>query len=415
MAGIIVGIMGSLLATGIEKGAEGILGEIEKGLGKKTIGDELDSIQNAVAGLQVDLARDTAEILKQLKIIKQQELYIAWEVRDTLLQKFLSQLSVQYSRLVLYGCNPKSTTKNEAAELAKEILNSNDGAEVSLNNINSLVTGSGSDKGVLELFREMTVPLVESGAMKFQDAINAYFQYYMNIAYAQCNAIYLLVEAFNFQKSNNPKAQEMFVEYRKLAYSQEIPFISNLNYFLKAGSVHNDEHTSPTISNNLALQDYLGQGLFDLGYIPTASRAKAERIFSNTLGLRKKETRIVVNMIVNTSVFKEALDMDTPIVSASKDIPVPVSPDKEDIFTLSSSPVGAISIRRMVFNNVTGDSYRLQDMNGQEGYLPWSGSHSGGKTLYFMDPKYLNHLLIVNEGSKHTSMDFQCYALENKA
>lgn len=429
MAGILVAIttsiVGGLITSGIEAGAGWVLKGIEGDTGQsesEALAKELNYIEGAVNGLQKELAKDTALILKELKVIQQQQLYQAWETRDNDLQDYITKINVQYSRFLSYARNPNTTSKADVASLVNEILDSNNGASVSLAEINTLLKGSGPNKGVLQLYREMTEPIIVDGKINGYDALNSYFQYFMDASYAQCRALYLLIEAFHYQ-NNDGVAEEQYDDYRKLALSQELPFISNVQYFLR-GEILGGFVKPPnalwavTLGSANALQDFWAQSAYVSGYTPTAVRAKAERIFSNSLALKKDETRIVVNMVYNKYYgTKSPYNLDSvlvPIVSASLMSPTEIQPVKSDVIQIPYENKASVNystenltLKRMVYTNVPGDSYKMKDMNSQSGLAPHGGS--GGRTSYFQNPKYLDHLLIVNEGSQHTSMDFACY------
>ncbi|OUR97687.1 hypothetical protein A9Q86_15860 [Flavobacteriales bacterium 33_180_T64] len=429
MAGILVAISTSIVAglitTGLEEGAGWVLKGIEGDTGQsesEALEKELSYIEGAINGLQKELAKDTALILKELKAIQQQQLYQAWETRDNDLQDYITKVNVQYSRFLSYAKNPNSTSKADVANLVNEILDSNSGAAVSLAEINTLLTGSGPNKGVLQLYREMTEPIIIDGKINGYDALNSYFQYFMDASYAQCRALYLLIEAFHY-KNNDAVAEEQYDNYQKLALTQEIPFISNVQYFLRGeilgGFVKPQGFLwAISLGSINASQDFWAQSGYVSGYSPTEARAKAERIFSNSLALKKNENRIVLNMVYNTGYgTRSPFNLDSvhvPIVSASQTSPSEIQPTKSDLIKIPyqnkasvNFSTEALTLKRMVYTNVPGDSYQMKDMNDQSGLAPQGGS--AGRTSYFQNPKYLDHLLIVNEGSKHSSMDFACY------
>ncbi|WP_296384791.1 hypothetical protein [Winogradskyella sp.] len=428
MAGILVAIttsiVGGLITSGLEAGAGWVLKGIEGDTGQsesEALAKELNYIEGAVSGLQKELAKDTALILTELKVIQQQQLYQSWETRDNDLQDYITKINVQYTRFLSYAKNPDTTSKADVANLVTEILDSNSGAEVSLAEINTLLKGSGPNKGVLQLYREMTEPIITDSKIDGYDALNSYFQYFMDASYAQCRALYLLIEAFHYQ-NNNGVAEEQYDNYRKLALSQELPFISNVQYFLRGailGGIVKPPHAKRGYTLGLvnAYQDFWGQSAYVSGYTPTAARAKAERIFSNSLALKNTENRVVINMVYqeNYGTLKPYFldSVHVPIVSASQPS-AEIQPTKSDVIKIPkavkafpSYNTQALNLKRMVYINVPGDSYQMKDMNDQSGLAPKDGS--SGRHIYFQHPKYLDYLLIVNEGSKHTSMDFACY------
>lgn len=428
MAGILLGIGVAIvegMATKVgEEGMGWVLHQI--GIGgdeSNDVGEELGQIEDAINGVKRELKIDTEKILKELKVIEQQQLYQAWETRDTQLQKYITQINVQYSRFLDYAQNPKTTSKSDVENLVQEILDTNSGAAISLAEISTLISGSGADKGVLELYREMTAPIIQDGKIYARQGINSYFQYYMNAAYAECTALYLLIEAFHFQ-NNRPLAKKQFEAYRKYAYNQENPFISNLQYLMRAGCTSISLFGGKLFKSDEKVksrQDYWAQAYFVSGYDSNTVRAKAERIFCNSLALSKSENRIAINMVYDPWTPQDVNSVLIPIISASKENPVDILPSREDEFTFPGvdmgnrggySGVAELKLRRMIYENVPGDIYRMKDLNNTSGLENQNGS--GTKVRYFQDPKYLQNTFIVNTGSRHNSMDFRSFPHQRK-
>ncbi len=426
VAAIGAGIVSSLIASGIEAGAGWVLKGIEGDTGAseaEALGKELSYIENAIDGLRSDLAKDTAEIMNELKVINQEQLYTAWEVRDSDLQKYITAINVQYSRYVSYAKNPTTTKKSDVAQLVTEILDTNSGAAVAMAQISTLLAGSGSDKSVLQLYREMTGPVIVNSTIHGSEAMNSYFQYYINASYAQCRALYLLIEAFHY-KNNDALAETQYCDYRALAKAQEMPFISNVQYFLRdsmlGGALTGHQGGfATTVQYNTSAQDYWAKTYYASGYDPTEARAKAERIFSNSLAMKKGENRIAVNMVYGTGLGDGTRNLNhvtVPLVSASDALGKEFGPARIDMINIPSESksiaghpfsTDQLTLKRMVYENLPGDAYIMKDMNGEASLKPQAGS--GTKYDYFQAPKYLKHQMIVNEVSKNTSMDFASF------
>lgn len=437
MAGILLAV-GTAVATGLASGiaktvggeaAGWVLSEIfgspdnKEADEIKALGKELDSVEAAVKAVSVQISKDTAEILEELKVINQQQLYTAWEVRDNDLQQYITRLNVQYTRFLQYAAAPKTTSRQDVDNLVSEILDTNNGAGVVMAEIKTLMVGSGRDKGVLALWSQMVEPLIADGTMDHVDALNAYLSYYITAAYAQQRALYLLVEAYHKQ-NNDPVAEQQRVQYRQFVRAQELPFLGNIERMLRAelkgGEVRESSGIGHTYGYITALQEYSACGFYRIGYNPTQVRNRAERILANSLCLGPDESRVVVWMIYPPLTpyphYGKNLDfntVDVPIVEASNPHGEGIRPSYADVLETHGGKMSydwynsPHSFKRMVYENVTPGSYVMKDLNGRNGLDPVNGSNQ--ETDYFQAPIYLGHQLIVNEVAKIAFMDFGVY------
>ncbi|WP_299704632.1 hypothetical protein [uncultured Tateyamaria sp.] len=445
MVGILAAV-GTAVVTGLVSGAAKeaggsaagwVLGEIfgtpdtSQADAIKDLGDQLDSIATAVEALTDQLAEDMKMIQKELRAIEQEQLYLAWEIRDNDLQQYISRLNVQYKTFLTYAANPDSTSQQEVTNLVEEILDTNQGAKVVIAEVNTLLVGGGgnsSSKGVLQLWSEMTEPLIKAGKMSCYAALETYFQYYVASAYAQQRALYLVIEAYH-QSGNDPAAQEARRTYQDYVKSQEIPFVQNIDAMLRMqlqGGVHAASSGKTYDFDYVkALQEYSSSGFWVGAYTPSATRARAERIITNSMCLADDKNRLVIWMIyppVNTGGQNTPKSVDFNNVSVEVQVAgneAGASYPPAYINDIVTNPVPGINnpsdyfkqahyARRMVFEDLPGGSYVMKDKNGQDGLDPVSGSNQ--KTDYFQAPQYLTHQMILNGTVKGACLDFSIYA-----
>jgi hypothetical protein len=385
----------------------------------KNLGVQLDQVAEAVSAMRLELKNDMNYIQEELREIKEEQLYIAWEVRDNDLQEYITQINVQYKRFSDYANNPKETSKLEVSNIVEDILNTNNGAANAMAQIHTILIGSGKDKGVLQLYSDMIEPVIMSGKQSCYTALDSYFNYYIDAAYAQQRALYLLIEAFH-QQENNPLAKSQRINYQKFVKSQEIPFLSTIDKMLR----QEIKEERNILEYSKAVQDYSGQGYYAAHYNPTQPRAKAERILANSLCLDVTQKRLVVWMIYPTlssgGVLYDKRDFDGLTINvciAGNESSSGISPSYSHIVTTIEGYTGGTlydlyttdhKYKRMVFEDLPGGSYGLKDMNDIPGLEPVDGSNQ--KVDYFQDPKYLNYQMIINDTQKSNFMDFSVYA-----
>ena len=444
MAGILIA-MGTAIVTGLASGAAKEIGSEAAGWALNLIfggpdekeleaieglSAQLTEVQKAVNAIGNMIETDMAIIQEELKAIAEEELYISWEVRDNDLQEYITKVNAQYETYINYTQNPSTTSQQEVKRLVDEVLNTNDGALVNMSEINNLLIGNGVDKGVIQLYTEMVAPIIMNGKQSCYEALDGYFNYYINAAYAQQRALYLLVEAYH-QYPNDPLAQAQRTKYQEFVRSQEIPFVTAIENLLrqqlrggivrlvdtKSALPYRDYYSYDYVR---ALQDYSGQAFYSSHYSPTFVRAKAERILINSLCLKSTENRIVVWMIyptlskcLNQSGFD---NVDILLALADNPSSKVIYPDYSNIVTSVQNTAHYCydyyntehKFKRMVYKNLSGGCYALKDMNGKDGLIPIDGSNQ--EKNYFQDPKYLRYSMILNETLQGNFMDFSVYA-----
>ena len=262
------------------------------------LGEQLNQIEGMIQELLKELSKDFATIEKQLADIKQEQLYTAWELRDNSAQEKIANINTQYNTYVEFAQNPKTTTKASIQQLTIDILNTNVGAANNRQQLYMLVTGSGEDKGLLQLWQEMVAPLIAANKMSFYDAIENYMDYYAIIVYAQMRATVLLVEAYNHKK-NPPLAKQTWDDYRKFVDQQELYFVTYLDVF--AASELSKWRTTIYISNVPfvavdARQSFFAGSSFGW-HQPTSLHQQAEALLAYAQSMGPDERRVVVWMV----------------------------------------------------------------------------------------------------------------------
>jgi len=422
-------ILGAIFGTSSGPSNQQLLDAIQ-GLGK-----QLTSIQNTLAYMQADLDRNFAEIEQQLQEIDQEQLYLSWQVADQQITNYLTQINTQYSTYAEYAVNATTTTQGEVSALVSQITNTNDGAKVSLNGINSYVVGGGQSKSVFALWVAMITPLVQNGTIPYSGALASYMAYATKILYAQMQAINLIVEAYN-QQGSNPIAQSEYSLYQGVATSQETAFLSafeqlQFNALFNGASYSNGKPSEPyyvswTYDYFPLLQGLYAGAQWITTYAPTPARMAAEQLLAYAQAPKPGDRRIVVWMIFDASQTGVTPQGDfsgvvVPIQpSTSAAAAGPVNPDATTTITTSAlyslpywnrtEPWTRIA-RRNVFTSIGDGSYTLADMNGT--YPPITGSNQAMD--YFMDPTvYLPYAMRVDAGQQFDFMDFSIYCDPNQ-
>lgn len=395
----------------------------------KHISSQLTDIQQSINILEKDLNNLTSYLKQELSKIEQEQLYLAWEVIDLDLQESMVKIDIQYNRYIDYTQNPKTTPKDNVRTLVGEILNSNAGAEVSLAEINKLTTDT-AGKGVLKLWADMVLPLVKSGVISYEQAIENYINYYTKIVYAQVRAGTLLVEAYNADNDER-NAHSAWKKYRKLMLSQEVPFLQNIDKFARQALYQGatwtkDKNAILTYFQYFtATQVYLAGGAYHSHYRPTYEHNTAEELLANAQAMEDSERRIVIWMSATPNMDRTSLPsgldigdkapktinyktLELQITHADNSNQTTISPSHSDYMAIYNSEDEEHYIKRFIFSEgVTDGTYQMVDQNGKNGLTPVGGSFQ--KEIYFQNPNYLNHRLTVGPSRHFNFMEFMPY------
>ncbi|MEP0881105.1 hypothetical protein NDI49_06045 [Trichocoleus sp. ST-U3] len=395
------------------------------------LGKQLDAIQGTLSVMDGELHAISSELQK----VVQNQLYMEWSTVDIQIQKCIVQIQTQYQRYIDYAKNPKSTTKEEVEQLISDILNTDNGAEVSLVTISNFVVGSDQAKGCLELWADMVAPMLmkkESPYLSYKLAVEQYMNYYSRILVAQLNAAHLLVEAFNKQ-GNHPLAITERDKYRKLISSQEAQFIRNLDvlvasFISSAGEepVFFDPGFGGFVYCSYELIDCIqtysaGAGYEWSYYRPSIQHSMAEEILAAAYAMDEDERRIVVYMIYPPktpylNVNNIPLDnVEVQLVDAAEPDGVGIPASHVQSITVSSDDKlpGKRFIKRFIYENLQDGAYRLKNQNGQNGLLDlptiFPMKSENLPTLQFQHPKFLNYILTVDPAKQFDFMEFVAY------
>jgi hypothetical protein len=378
------------------------------------IGDQLKQIGYALQQISAEMRQGFADIKQELVKLHMDNLYLQWQEKDVGVQAAITQISTQYGRYIEYAQNGATTTKAQVNELVKEILNTNNGAEPSLQQINSLVLSVGMSKGVLQLWQEMVSPLVAKGVISYGAASAAYLDYYGHILFGQARAAGLLVEAYNKNgDTNNAKATH--TNYRRILRGQEAELLKNLEPAFFAATTEGSTWLgyNKSLDYFLVWQALMAQGSYVSSYRPTLERQAAEDLLASAYSLLPNERRIVVLMVVpyGGTEFKNATPNLIPAGESGKPIP----PDSVTNTMLQVTVKGRDEewlLRRFLYTtDISDGTYRL-DPAINDKYPPRTGS--AGKTWYFLDSFYSDYILSVDPGSPNNFLDFSPYPTVEK-
>ena len=378
------------------------------------LGEQLNQIEGMIQELLKELSKDFATIEKQLADIKQEQLYTAWELRDNSAQEKIANINTQYNTYVEFAQNPKTTTKASIEQLTTDILNTNVGAANNRQQLYMMVTGSGEDKGLLQLWQEMVAPLIAANKMSFYDAIENYMDYYATIVYAQMRATVLLVEAYNHEK-NPPLAKQTWDDYRKIVDQQELYFVTYFDVF--AASELSKWRTTIYISNVPfaaidARQSFYAGSSFGW-HQPTSLHQQAEALLAYAQSMGPDERRIVVWMVYprdypygsQPKPITNFDQIDISITSVDQSVAGDVKPASSNVLQIPTNPDH--TIKRFIFLPQLDGAYVLKDMNGTPG-LPDITGYSGN--VYFQHPNYLAFKMSVSPNKQFDFTEFAPYS-----
>jgi hypothetical protein len=382
------------------------------------LGQQLNQIEGMIKQLLKELEDDFATIEKQLAELKQLELYTAWEVRDTFAQEKITNINAQYTTYVEFAQNPRDVDKSSIEQLTTNILDTNVGAAVNRLQLNSLLAGSGQDKGLLQLWQEMVAPLIAANKMTFYDAARNYMDYYATIVYAEMRATVLLVEAYN-HKNETILAKQNWEDYRQFVAQQETYFVMYFDVFAASEltkwhtfSPKRDAMNQVTFAALDARQSYYAGSSFGWNQ-PTTLHQQAETLLAYAQSMGPDERRIVVWMVypqdypygTQPKPVANFDNVDIVITSVDQGGVGDVKPTKKDILRAPTNP--SHTIKRFIFAPQRDGTYTLKDMNGTAG-LPDISGYSGN--VHFQHPSYLAYQMSISPNKQFDFTEFAPYS-----
>jgi hypothetical protein len=378
------------------------------------IGEQLKQIEYALRQISAEMRQGFADIKQELTKLHMDNLYLEWQDKDVGVQAAITQIATQYGRYTEYAQNGSTTSREQVDELVKEILNTNNGAEPSMQQINGLVLSVGMSKGALRLWQDMVSPLVSNGVITYGQAISAYLDYYGHILFAQARAAALLVEAYN-KKADSKNAKATHTNYRRILQGQEPEFLNNMEPLYFAATTQGSTWSGRNVGFDyfMVWQAITAQGIYASSYRPTLERQAAEDLLGSAYALLPNERRIVVLMVVPYG--NEEFKNSVLSLIAGNETTNPITPDSMSNATLAArinDQDHQWLLRRFVYTKKINDGTYHIDPSINDKYPPRSGS--GGRTWYFLDPAYADYTLSVDPGSPSDFLDFCPYATMEK-
>ena len=397
------------------------------------LGEKLDVVQQSINQLSKMLDDSTAEILRELEEIQEQQRYQAWSNKNAEVTKQITRINVQYSRLVEFSQSPGTTAPALVEALISEILSTIGGAEVALNQLHRQVLNFGLDTGALELFADMVFPTIEARERLYEDALDNFIAYYSEILYAQAQAIYVLIEAYNALEAHpeiapqaKGSAEKVYEKYLQMVKAQEVTFITLVHRIMSRYRVDFEIQkqlepgpssfpnlfVSSTSSGNRGLQAQ--KHFLDGWYTPDPHLLEAEEICASALG--QGSGRIVVYMCYPSLRSPTIPQFPSNFAGVDIDLSLASNPlgdsfeaTRKDFLIIedkASEPRANLTIKRFVFDELPYDTYLMRDKIGTEGLIPISGSFG---TVHFQSDRSLRHVMALNPEFQFDLLTFTPY------
>ena len=419
----------AMLTTGIQQQQAELL----------SIGHQLTAIATAVG----QISGEIANIEQMLEKIDEQQLYSEWEDVDNQLVEYLAQIDAGFQTYGDYTGTPGTST-TLVTNLANDILNTNTGPKVALNAISAFILDDSQQKGVLQLWSNMVVPLVQQGLLDYREAAAEYIDYYRKLAYAQLRATNLVMEAFNFD-GNATLAAGFWNQYRGAILAQETTFITWLVPIVAAGSavtIVNENYVVTYSASHAAtqlnpgIQRLQGNGQTEAYYSPSEIFRAAEELLANLYVTGAGDRRIVVHMLyqsgspVGPLVGAVQLPLTTPqggqqfMPTASARLGGPFAyPGTSTAWMDFNFDMGIIPstfyLKRFVYAQDAGHptalpdgDYRIVNLNGTNGLIPLETYIVGDTNCpkpAFLDDTVLAYTLHVDGAQRFDFANFLAY------
>jgi hypothetical protein len=410
------------------------------------IGSQLQAVSSAIARISGEIANVEA----LLKVIQQEQLYISWAERNDHIKVYVNVIDTSYAQYASYMNHAIGKPTEEIENLATNIISPTTGVGAAANGISSfMLSGGNQDKGALQLWSEMVVPLVVAGLIDYREAVAEYMDYYSKLAYSQLQATNLLIEAYHFRKDSD-EAQSRWQAYKDLLLRQEDEFIRFLVPLVYA-AIPGGRFMSPVIDPPRSYENFTffeaamqlhpgGQavrGDTDRGsgyYAASSVFMEAEKLLANLYVTEPERRRIVVHLIymdgqdgaISSRVngVQSTLDQEQKRITAKHSAqlgPYPITIEMNedqvpDVNMSSSSYTGSsFHVNRLVFTTsddgkpLDDGAYTVSNLNATlqpiESY--------GGK-VPFQEAKVLGHQLRVSAAAPFDFMNFGGYMFSLK-
>lgn len=302
-----------LAQTSIDLGSsdlsQGDIAQLQNGITQQQaqvaeLGGKVDAIAAEVGELR-DEIKDMEALLTQ---IHQDALYTKWSIVNTPIRDHVSAIQTSYAEYGQYMVNATTTRTELVASYINTVLDPNQGPMYALNALKNDIVDDGQSEGVLQLWSGMVSDLVAAGLVDYRDAVAQYQDYYSKLAYAQLQAVNLVMEAYNFSDAA-PEAVNAWATYRSNLIEQEQAFIRWLTPLVAAGikggskngwtygAAHAAMQMNPCLqqlpsSPNTKPTSY---------YEPSSIYEEAERLLATLSVTDEGQRRIVVHMMYDGS------------------------------------------------------------------------------------------------------------------
>jgi hypothetical protein len=395
------------------------------------IGDQLTAMSTAIQ----DIDGEIKGIEALLDKINQGQLYLTWQAQDSQIKNYIIKINSTFKTYALYVAQEAEVS--DVAALATSILDPNNGELDAANAINGFMLTDQQNKGALQLWAEMTCPLIEAGLLDYRQAVDQYFAYYTKLAWAQLRATNLLMEAYHFHGSQDDElAADIWKSYQTLILSQETEFIGNLVSIVRSGVVcsvyypqtayqsvtqfHPD--FTPLFDSN---SNYLGTY-----YEPASVLMKGEALLARLALNDPDDRRMVVHMTYLGDAYKTAIDAAVITLSMnSQTSGGTVQPDSNPaVYGPMPSPGTAYSfqsfnldpawvsdntfyVKRLVYSGsaatpLADGLYQLTNMNGSGSLVPLDTYYG---TMPFQSAPVLGYTMEIHAAQPFDYMNFAGY------
>jgi hypothetical protein len=410
---------------------------------KDSVGQQTQMIQNLgnqLSGIATAIAQISGEIAgieQMLQKLQQEQLYTQWaQADDDLKQTVIPAIQSAYSTYGGYISSATATPSSDIQRFLDGVLApGSNGFDAMMSAINAAILDVDQSKGVLQLWSNMVVPLVLNGAIDYREAVDEYCAYYSKLAYAQLQAVNLLMEANNYsatESAGDPDAAKLnWADYRGFIKGQEDTFIRWLIPLIMAGgSMPASSSEVITYANVHAIMQ-LDPGVQALGGVATGSYFRpssmleaAETLLANLYVTDPDALRIVAHVFwsdfdpvdnaMNPHVFRlVGSDGSTTYNPASRTTMGPYSwggvmPDVN-----FGAPGLSVWMKRMVYSAGDGESDPLADPNFtyalEDPGLPPLATYTSSQPLPAISDPALAYSLSVGGAQQFDFMNVLAY------
>lgn len=399
------------------------------------IGDQLTAMSTAIQDIEGEIKGIDALLNK----IGQEQLYLSWQAQDNQIKNYIIKIDSAFQLYAQYVA--VEAEKSDVDDLAKSILDPNSGELDAANAINGFMLTDQQNKGALQLWAEMTCPLIEAGLLDYRQAVDQYFAYYTKLTWAQLRATNLLMEAYHYHGSDDDVlAQQAWTKYQSLILSQETEFIGNLISLVRSGIVGSSAHYYQQTAYQAVSQfhpDYTplfdqNQNYLSTYYEPASVLMRGEAFLARLAVTDTDDRRMVVHMTYQGGAYQTAIDSAVITLSLASEtsggivtpdsdtavygpLPSPyvpgLNPDNSSLDPVWIYPNENFYVKRLVYSGSKetplGDGvYQLTNMNGSGSLVPLQTYYG---TVPFQSAPVLGYKMEIHAAQPFDYMNFSGY------